>query len=295
MTAGPRQLAARPAGLRVPVAQLGEGPRWDAGSQSLYWVDIPAGYVHRLNASGVHACWQAGQPVSAVAVRAAGGLVLAARDGFLALDQRSGAVSLLAAVEPGRPDNRMNDGACDRAGRMFAGTKAEDETPGAGALYRLDPDHQVTTVLTGVTISNGIGWSPDESLMYYIDSPTRRIDVLDYDPATGAVAARRTFAEITGGEAIPDGLTVDAEGCVWVALWDGGAVLRYSPGGQVSAIVTVPVPQPTSCAFGGPTLDVLYITTAAARTRPDGTAGPGGELFACRPGPPGLPANPYRG
>ena len=295
MTAAPRQLAARPAGPRVPVAQLGEGPRWDADGQSLYWVDIPAGYVHRLNESGVHACWQVGQPVSAVAVRATGGLLLAARDGFLALDQRSGAVSLLAAVETGRPGNRMNDGACDRAGRMFAGTKAEDETPGAGTLYRLDPDHQVTTVLTGVTISNGIGWSPDESLMYYVDSPTRRIDVLDYDPATGAVAGRRTFAEITGGEAIPDGLTVDAEGCVWVALWDGGAVLRYSPGGQVTATVTVPVPRPTSCAFGGPALDVLYITTAAAGTRPDGTVGHGGELFACRPGPCGLPANPYRG
>ena len=294
MTAEPRRLAARPAGSRVPVARLGEGPRWDADSQSLYWVDIPAGCVHRLDGSGVHACWQVGQPVGAMAVRAAGGLLLAARDGFLGLDQRSGDVSLLAEVETDRPDNRMNDGACDRAGRMFAGTKAEDDTPGAGALYRLDPDRRVTTVMTGVTISNGIGWSPDESLMYYVDSPTRRIDVLDYDPATGAVA-RRTFAEVPGGEAIPDGLTVDAEGCVWVALWDGGAVLRYSRDGQVTAVVTVPVPRPTSCAFGGPALDVLYITTAAAGSRPDGAPRAGGGLFACRPGTAGLPANPYRG
>jgi sugar lactone lactonase YvrE len=185
----------------------------------------------------------------------------------------------------------MNDAACDQAGRMFAGTKAEDDTPGAGALYRLDTDHRLTTVLTGVTISNGIGWSPDERLMYYVDSPTRTVDVLDYDRAVGAVADRRPFAELERGSGVPDGLAVDADGGVWVAVWNGGAVLGFDPRGQVTTVVTVPATRPTSCAFGGPKLDVLYITTAAGPAPAD----QGGNIFACRPGPAGLPGNPYRG
>jgi sugar lactone lactonase YvrE len=290
MIAAPLEFRASPAAPGVPLADLGEGPCWDPERQCLYWVDIPAGIVHQLEGDA-HASWQAGQPVGAVAVRAQGGLILAARDGFLALDLDAGRVSVIANVEADRQGNRMNDAACDRAGRMFAGTKAEDDTPGAGSLYRLDPDHRLTTVLTGVTVSNGIGWSPDESLMYYIDSPTRRVDVLDYDAATGASGNRRPFAELPSGQAVPDGLTVDADGGVWVALWDGGSVLRYDQSGQVSAAVTVPVLRPTSCAFGGLCLDVLYITTAAG----PGGAASGGGLFTCRPGHTGLPANTYRG
>jgi sugar lactone lactonase YvrE len=290
MIAAPLEFQASPAAPEVPLADLGEGPCWDPGGQCLYWVDIPAGIVHQL-AGDAHATWQVGQPVGAVAVRGQGGLILAARDGFLALDLDTGGVSVIAEVEADRPGNRMNDAACDRAGRMFAGTKAEDDAPGAGSLYRLDPDHRLTTVLTGVTISNGIGWSPDESLMYYIDSPTRRVDVLDFDPATGTGGNRRPFAELPSGQAIPDGLAVDADGGVWVALWDGGTVLRYDLSGQVSAVVTVPVRRPTSCAFGGAGLDVLYITTASGPGRASG----GGGLFACRPGYTGLPAHPYRG
>jgi sugar lactone lactonase YvrE len=289
MTAAPLEFQASLAAPDVPLADLGEGPCWDPDRQCLYWVDIPAGIVHQL-AGDAHATWQVGQPVGAVAVRSQGGLILAARDGFLALDLDTGMVSVIAEVETDRPGNRMNDAACDRAGRMFAGTKAEDDTPGAGSLYRLDPDHRLTTVLTGVTISNGIGWSPDERLMYYIDSPTRRVDVLDYDPATGTGGDRRTFAEVPRGQAVPDGLAVDADGGVWVALWDGGSVLRYDLSGHLSAVVTVPVRRPTSCAFGGTGLDVLYITTAAGPG-----SGSGGGLFACRPGYTGLPANPYRG
>jgi sugar lactone lactonase YvrE len=290
MIAAPLECRPSPAAPGVPLAALGEGPCWDPDRQCLYWVDIPAGIVHRL-AGGAHAAWQAGQPVGAVAVRAEGGLILAARDGFLALDLDTGRVSVIAEVEADRPGNRMNDAACDRTGRMFAGTKAEDDTAGAGSLYRLDPDHRLTTVLTGVTVSNGIGWSPDESLMYYVDSPTRRVDVLDYDPATGTGGNRRPFAELPSGQAVPDGLTVDADGGVWVALWDGGTVLRYELSGQISAMVTLPVLRPTSCAFGGLGLDVLYITTAAGPGPDSG----GGGLFACRPGFTGLPANPYRG
>jgi len=289
MIAVPPEFRASPAAPGVPLAELGEGPCWDPGRQCLYWVDIPAGIVHQL-AGDEHAAWQAGQPVGAVAVRAQGGLILAARDGFLALDLDTGRVSVIAEVETDRPGNRMNDAACDRAGRMFAGTKAEDDTPGAGALYRLDPDHRLTTVLTGVTVSNGIGWNADESLMYYVDSPTGRVDVLDYDPLTGSGGNRRPFAELPSGQAMPDGLTVDADGGVWVALWDGGTVVRYDLNGHISAAVTLPVARPTSCAFGGVGLDVLYITTAAGSAPASG-----GGLFSCRPGFTGLPANPYRG
>ncbi len=282
---------------RVPVAAglLAEGPCWDAGAGGLYWVDIPAGRVHFLGEAGGQRSWAAGQPVSAVVPRAGGGLVLAARDGFLALDPGTGETAALAAVEADRPGNRMNDGACDRAGRLFAGTKAEDDEPGAGALYRLDLDLAVTRVIADVTISNGIGWSPDERLMYYVDSPTGRIDVFDYDPATGTFGGRRTFTRVPdpdagpGGDAVPDGLTVDAEGGVWVALWGGSAVHRYDAGGRLDRIVDVPHVNVTSCAFGGAGLDLLYVTAAA---------GPGaaeGALYRFPAGVTGLPAHPFRG
>jgi sugar lactone lactonase YvrE len=276
---------------RVPVAAgaLPEGPYWDGVAGGLYWVDIPAGRVHFLDESSEQRSWEAGQPVGAVVVRAGGGLVLAVRDGFAALDTRTGRTTALAGVELDRPDNRMNDGACDRAGRFFAGTKAEDDAPGAGALYRLDPDHAVTRVIADVTISNGIGWSPDERLMYYVDSPTRGVDVFDYDPASGVIGGRRRFTRLPDGDAMPDGLAVDAEGGVWVALWGGSAVHRYDAAGGLDRVLEVPHVNVTSCAFGGPGLDLLYVTAAA---------GPGaaeGALYRGMAGVAGLPAYPFRG
>jgi sugar lactone lactonase YvrE len=275
--------------LPVPRATLGEGPCWDASTASLYWTDIPAHLVHCLASDGRHTAWQTDQPVGAIAPRSLGGLLLAARDGFMALDPGTGVVSILAQVEPHLPGNRMNDGACDSAGRFFAGTMAEDETPGAGALYRLDPDHQVTQLFAGASISNGIGWSPDDRRMFYVDSHTHRVDVFDYEPATGAISNRRLFANVGDCEVMPDGLTVDAEGFVWVALWGGGTLHRYSPAGELALTIEVPAVNVTSCAFGGVDLDVLYITTAAD------PGGSGGALFACDVGVTGLPANPYRG
>ena len=276
---------------RVPVAAgaLPEGPYWDGVAGGLYWVDIPAGRVHLLDESGGQRTWAAGQPVGAVAGRAGGGLVLAVRDGFAALDTATGQTSMLAGVELDRPGNRMNDGACDRAGRLFAGTKAEDDARQAGALYRLDPDHAVTRVIAGVTISNGIGWSPDERLMYYVDSPTRRIDVFDYEPASAAMEGRRAFARVSEGEAMPDGLAVDAEGGVWVALWGGSAVRRYDTAGRLDRVLQVPHVNVTSCAFGGPGLDLLYVTAAA------GAGAAEGALYRGPAGVAGLPAYPFRG
>jgi sugar lactone lactonase YvrE len=275
--------------LAVPRAALGEGPCWDAKAGTLYWTDIPAHRVHRLTGDGTHTEWDAGQPVGAVVPRAGGGLVLAARDGFLAMDPHTGSLTMLTAVEPDMPGNRMNDGACDRAGRFFAGTMAEDESPGAGALYLLAADHQVTRLFAGVGISNGIGWSPDDQRMYYIDSLTYRVDVFDYEPGTGAIGNRRTFASLGAGGVMPDGLAVDSEGSVWVALWGGSGLRRYAPGGRLTLSVDVPAANVTSCAFGGPDLRTLYITTAAGPGRS------GGALFACQVAVAGLPANPYRG
>jgi sugar lactone lactonase YvrE len=273
----------------APVADLGEGPVWAGGEQALYWLDIPADRLHRMAADGQLTSWAVGQPAGAVVPRASGGLVLAARDGFLAMDQASGALTSLAAVEQDRPENRMNDGACDRAGRFFAGTMADDERPGAGALYRLDPDLTVTTLLTGTGISNGIGWSPDERLMYYADSLTYQVDIFDYDPATGAIGGRRRFAAVGQGDVMPDGLTVDANGEVWVAVWGGGALLRLDPGGRIRETIEVPAANVTSCVFGGPDLDRLYITTAA------GEGAGAGALFVAEPGVTGQPSHPFRG
>lgn len=283
-------MTTQPTRVQAPVCTLGEGPVWDARDQSLYWVDIPESRVHQIAADGSLSSWDTGQPVGTVVPRASGGLAVAVRDGFMALDPVSGTLTTLAEVERDQPGNQMNDGACDRAGRFYAGTMAFDETPEAGALYRLDPDLGVTRLLTGVSISNGIGWSPDERFMYYIDSQVHRVDVFDYDPATGEIAGRRPFAAVGDGGVVPDGLTVDADGGVWVAVWGGYAVLHHDPGGKVIETVDLPAAaRVSSCVFGGPDLDRLYITTAA---------GPGesaGALFVCEPGVTGQPSHPFRG
>ena len=275
--------------LPVPTAELGEGACWDAASATLYWTDIPASTVHALQADGRHRSWNPGQQVGAIGLRASGGLVLAAEDSFLTLDTGTGAVAPLVGVDHGEPGIRMNDGAIDQAGRFYVGSMAADERPGAGALYRLDPDHRLTRLMTGLGVSNGIGWSPDDKQMYYVDSLDHRLDVLDYDAATGEIGERRPLAEIGGGDVVPDGLTVDADGGIWVAVWGGGAVLRFSPAGELITTVELPASLVTCPTFGGQDLKTMYITTAA---------GPGegaGGLYSCRPGAAGQPTYPYRG
>jgi sugar lactone lactonase YvrE len=279
-------------------AELGEGPVWDPDAACLYFVDITRGLVHRYDpdtqASRSH---QINAMVGAVALTTAGDLVLAVRDGFARLDPGSGRVRRIASVDADRPDRRMNDGKCDPAGRFWAGTMAIDERGGAGALYRLDPDGRVHMMLDEVRISNGLDWSDDGRLMYYVDTPTRSIDVFDFDVTTGAIANRRSLACVASGEGWPDGLTLDADGFVWVALWAGAAVRRYAPDGTLDRILTVPASHPTSCAFGGRDLRDLYITTAATPlTSEERRRTPlAGGLFRCRPGVQGRAANRFRG
>jgi sugar lactone lactonase YvrE len=274
-------------------ADLGEGPRWDARGQRLLWVDIMRGRIHSFRpAKGACRSVDARRPVGALACAEGGGVVLAVAGGFARLDFDSGTVTMLATVETDRPQNRMNDGACDPAGRFWAGTMALDERPQAGALYRLDPDGTVHTMLTEVSISNGIDWTRDGRRMYYVDSPTRRIDVFDFDPATGAIADRRPFVNVPTEAGIPDGLTVDAAGFVWLALWGGAALHRYDPEGARERIVPLPVTHPTSCAFGGPDLDELYVTSARRPLSADERARQpmAGGLIRLRPGVVGRPS-----
>lgn len=273
-------------------AQLGEGPTWDSARGRLIWVDILNSRVHTYDpVSGVRSVLTTEQHVGAAKPRAGGGLVVNLRDG-VGLYDTGGAFSWLHR-EPvaGR---RGNDAAVAPDGSFWAGTMAYDETPGAGTLSRHTGDGQVRTVLASVAVSNGTGWSPDGRLMYYNDSPTRRIDVFDHDPETGELSGRRTLAVIEEGGGFPDGLTVDEDGCVWVALWGGSAVRRYTPSGALDRTLPLAVRNPTACAFGGADLRDLYVTTAAV------TADPAHEPLAgsllCFPGAGrGLPQPAFAG
>jgi sugar lactone lactonase YvrE len=274
-------------------ARLGEGPIWDVETGELVWVDILGRRVHRYRPDdGATRAFATPSDVGAVALRADGGLVLALADGFWACASDGTGLHRVATL-PGEPEGtRMNDGAVDPAGRFWAGTMASDGRPGMGSLYRLDADGSVTTILRGVGTSNGIDWSPDSRSMYYIDTPTHRVDVFDFDVATGELDGRRPL--VTMDDASPDGMTVDAEGCLWVATWGGASVRRYTPGGALDRVVRLPVSQVTSCAFGGSALDQLYVTSAWDGLTEDARAAEpeAGSLFRAEPGMRGRP--PFR-
>ena len=271
-------------------AELGEGALWDWRHGLVLSVDLPAGRLLLSDPrDGSTRAIEVGQPVSAAMLRGGDELLLAVRDGFAATDVHSGAVSPLVAVEADVPANRMNDAACDPRGRCFAGTMAFDRAPGAGALYRLDPDLAVTRILAGIGISNGIGWSPDGRRMYHVDTLAAGLDEYDYELAAGVPSGRRRLVDAQPGWGRPDGLAVDAEGGVWVAFWDGWAVRRFDAAGALSEVVELPVARPTRPAFGGPRLDRLYVTTARG---PDGL---GGAILAVEPGVRGLPASVFSG
>ncbi|MFG2419474.1 SMP-30/gluconolactonase/LRE family protein [Streptomyces sp. NPDC048448] len=246
-------------------AALGEGPTWDAREQRLIWVDILGSRVHTYDpVSGRRTVMVTEQHVGAAKPRVGGGLVVNLRDGVGLYDPAGSSGSsggfrwLHRELVPGR---RGNDAAVAPDGALWAGSMRYDEDRGGGALSRIAADGTAHTVLDDVTVSNGTGWSPDGRLMYYIDTPTRRIDVFDVGEDQ-VPRNRRALVTIAADEGYPDGLTVDAEGCVWVAFWDGGAVRRYTPDGRLDRVIALPVRRPTACAFGGADLTDLYITTA---------------------------------
>jgi sugar lactone lactonase YvrE len=283
-----------------------EGPTWDADRGELLWVDIPEGLVHRAAVAGDGelsevASVKAGDTVGFVVPAASGGWLAGAGGGFTHL---AGDGTVRQVVELSREGGseeaggtRMNDGGCDRAGRFFAGTMAIDQRPGAGALYRLDLDGAVSTVLDGLTVSNGLGWSPDDRTVYLADSGPGLVWAFDYDLASGAFSRQRVLLDFSDQDGVADGLTVDDEGCLWTALWGGGEVRRWSPEGELLAVVPLPVPQVSSCAFAGPDRDLLVISTSAegldAQAR--GRQPDAGRLFTARPGVTGPAAFPYRG
>ena len=265
-------------------AELGEGPVWDTRSGRIAWIDILGRRIHLTDPrTGETKSIEVPSPVGSIAPRARGGFVAALEDGFWVIGD--GPPRRVATVPEARPELRFNDGKCDPRGRFWAGTIAYDEAEGAASLYRLGADGRVVRVLAGVTISNGLAWTRDTTTMYYIDSPTQRIDAFSYEAETGDIRDRRTVVQVPVELGSPDGMTIDADGGLWVALWGGSAIHRYVDS-RLDRVIRLPVSRPTSCAFGGPDLDELYVTSAWKGLSTDARrAEPlAGALFRLRPG-----------
>jgi sugar lactone lactonase YvrE len=281
-----------------PRALVGEGPVWDDRRQALWWIDVKNPRLFRYHpASGGNLELVMPERIGCVALRDGGGLIGGFTSGFKWIDPETGAVTPIVDPEPDRPGNRFNDGKCDRRGRLFAGTMDNAEVECTGTLYRLEPNLSVHVMCTDVHLSNGLGWSPDDRVLYYTDSLRRTIWAYDYDLDTGAITNRRTFARVPDEAGVPDGLCVDAEGHVWSAHWGGWRLTRYAPDGRIERVVEMPVPQPSCPAFGGPDLDVLYVSSAAIGMTPaDFARAPdGGGLFALDVGVRGLPVHRFAG
>ncbi len=270
-------------------ATVGESPVWSTREQALYWVDILGQRIHRFHPdSGANETFDLPQEVTCVALRERGGLVITLRQSFALYDPATGQLDTLMAPERDKPADRFNDGKVDRQGRFWAGTMDDVhwDAP-AGSLYRLDRDRRLTRVQGDVACANGLGWSPDDGTFYFGESFRYAIFAYDFDPDTGAASNRRVFAAIDhSAGAFPDGLTVDAEGGVWSVHNAVGRVVRYDPAGAITMVLELPVPQPTSCMFGGPALDTLYVTTSRQNLTPEQLARAplSGSLFAVRPG-----------
>lgn len=276
-------------------AELGEGPLWDDRNEELVFVDILGKRVHRYRpAGGQHRSFDVGRVVGSVALRDDGGLLLAAHDVFLLADREGRHIERFGSFEGDGELVRFNDGKVDPSGRFLVGTMHWGASDALGALYALHGDGRAETLLEGVTISNGMDWAEGGALMYYVDTPTGSVDAFDVEPTTSHLRNRRVVARMTEGR--PDGLALDEEGMLWVAVFEGARVERIDPrSGRVLAVVPLPVSQATSVAFGGPGLDTLYITTAregfdAARRAAQPHAG---DLFVAHPGVSGAPPNRF--
>ena len=283
-------------------AVLGEGPAWDARTGELVWVDLLSGSVRIHDGNGDHRTTLAvGGHVSSALPAEEGGWLLTTADGFALLD-RDGSVEPLLAVVDGRPELRFNDAKCDPWGRALAGTMRYDEQPGSATLYRLEsipadggsatPGWGARPLLEGIGLSNGLGWSADGGTFYFIDTLARSVASYPYRADDDHLGPRHQVVAVEPAAGLPDGMCVDATGSLWVALYGGGAVHRYTPEGVLDTVVSLPVPGPTSVAFGGPRGDRLFITTGGGWGRPN-SSGAGG-LWSVDPGTTGPPATPWR-
>lgn len=272
--------------------ELLEGPYWDAQAEELLVADIARGVVLRVDwrELGVTRT-DVAEAVSAVIARRDGGEIWACRSGvYVVAPDGTKQIVRLGSVPK---TVRCNDAKCDPTGRLWFGTMADDARPGAGCLYRLEANLRCIAVRAGITISNGLGWSPDGAQMYYVDSPKRRVEAFRYDVERGYPLALSSVIDTNEFPGIPDGLAVDAEGCIWVAFYGGGCVRRFSPKGTVLAVVSLPTPYVTSCAFAGPELDCLIITSAIGPTGESSKGG--GDLYVYRAEATGLPVARFAG
>ena len=276
-------------------AVLGEGPVWVRRESALFWVDIKGLKIFRLDVRGKLTEWPTPMRVGSLAPRKSGGFIGGTEDGIAAIDSEAGRFDILFNPEEDRPGNRFNDGKLDRQGRFWAGTMDDGEREDSGTLYRIDDDLSWHAMDGGYRVTNGPAFSPDGKIMYHNDSARQLTYV--FDLADGQPGERRIFLQFKAGEGYPDGMTVDSEGCLWIALWDGWCVRRYSPGGEWLETLKMPVARPTSCAFGGLDLNQLYITSAsvgldqAAREMQPNAGG----LFMVTPGVRGLDDAPFAG
>lgn len=277
-------------------ADLGEGPVWHAGERKIYWIDITHGELHAFDpATGLDVVHPVGQQIGCAVPRASGGFILGLQHGFAAFDPARDALTMIADPESQITGNRFNDGKCDPAGRLLAGTIGK---PGTATLWQLDTDLHVKPLLRNITCSNGQAWSADHGTFFYIDTPTRTIEAFDYDVDSGTMAQRRTVVVVPEAYGVPDGMAIDAEDKLWVGHWGGGHVVRWDPRtGQPLARITVPSSHTTSCAFGGATLEQLYITTARRGTSAETLQREphAGGLFIAQPGVPGAPVANFAG
>jgi sugar lactone lactonase YvrE len=281
-------------------ALIGEGPLWSVERRRLYWADIVGKKVHIFNpADGSNETYDLPELVTSISTRRTGSLLLTLRNTFAFFDPATKKLDVLAEPEPDKPGNRFNDGKCDRQGRMWGGTMGDVEwDQPVGNLYRFGADLKPVRVEEGVCCSNGLGWSPDSKTMYFTESFRHRIFAYDFDAATGDVSNRRVFVTLDPhGSAFPDGLTVDAEGYVWSAQPMFGRLARYAPDGKLERVIELPVSRGTSVMFGGPNLDVLYVTTmretlSEAQLAEEPLAG---SLLALRPGVKGVAETPFGG
>ena len=280
-------------------ATLGEGACWDAETQRLLWLDILGCEVHIFDPqSGKDEVFKTPYHVTLVHPTSRGDLILGTRHGIARMNRHNGDFEAIVDPEKDLPGNRFNDGKPDPMGRLFAGTIPYDGSLGKANLWRFETDFSYTKLLSHVGNSNGLGWSPDETVLYYIDTKTSRVDAFDYDAESGAIENRRPVIEVPSEHGHPDGMTVDAEGCVWTALWGGSGVARWDPSnGELIEKVIAPCPRVTCPSFGGPELDTLYFTTAKqGREGTEPSSEPeSGNLFAAQVGVKGLPGYAFKG